>query len=279
MIFFLIIVPYRIEAGYVEIVNRNKTIFRNGVKVYSEDLYIEALSGSETSSYLELLDSVYVKSNETQFNADILYYHTPYKKLFANGNIKIWRKDTIKGDSLIFDRENETVEMFGNLIYISDTIIVRGNSGNFTKDIIRVKGKSRFNSPRITILSDSIIYFTKDSTFLFLSNVQFEGSEIKGSSEILEHFINKKQSSLFDSPYIFQERDSITGIRIYIDHESKTLKSIEGVAINYTEEGRNKVIGDTVIVYYNENQIDSVIVLQNANGRFVKDETGIKESR
>lgn len=279
MIFLLIMTPYRIEAGFVEIINRNKTLFRNGVKVYSEDLYIEALRGSETSNYLELLDSVYVKSKETQIIANRLYYYTPYKKLFAKGDIKIWRKDTIKGDSLVYDRESDTGEMFGNLIYISDSIIIRGNSANFSRDIVRVKGRPRFNSPGMIILSDSIIYFTEDSTFLFLSNVQFEGSEIKGSSEILEHSTNKKHSTLFDSPYIFQELDSITGIRIDIDHRDKTLSALDGIAINYTEEGRNKVEGDTVKVYYNEKSIDSVVVLQGAQGRFIKDETGIEESR
>ncbi len=279
MIFLLIMVPYKIEAGFVEIVNRNKNLFSDGVKVYSENLYIEAKNGVETSTYLELLDSVYVKYKKIKFNADRLFYYTPYKKLTASGNIKIWKKDTIRGDSLIFDRETETGTIISNLIYISDSIIIYGNSGTFRGDTIRIKGRPRFDSPGMVVDADSLIYLAEDSTFFFRSDVKFEGSEVKGRGGELQHFTNKNQSILFDSPYIFQERDSITGDRIEIDHECKTLRAINGIAINYTEEGRNKIVGETISVYYNEKSIDSVVVLQNARGRFLKYETGIKEPR
>jgi hypothetical protein len=35
-------------------------------------------------------------------------------------------------------------------------------------------------------------------------------------------------------------------------------------------------MGDTLIVYYNEESIDSVIVLKNSYGRFIKNETKIE---
>jgi len=279
MILMLLMVPYEIEAGSVEIVNRNKNIFTDGVKVYSESLYIEADRGVETSTSLELFDNVYVISKKIHFKANRLLYHTPYKKLYAGGDIKIWRQDTLKGDSLIFEREKETGMMFRNLLYISDSITVKGNSGFFHKDTVIVKGKPRFNSPEMTVDSDSIIYYASDSTFIFLGSVFFEGSEVRGSGGKLEHSAQKKHSILSSSPYIFQKRDSITGERIDIYHNSKILNVFKGMTINYTEEGRNKVLGDTVKVYYNEKSIDSVLVLQNAWGEFVKSETGIKESR
>jgi lipopolysaccharide export system protein LptA len=276
MILLLIFVPYRIEAGYVEILNKSKTIFSDGVKVYSEDLYIEALSGSETSDFLELFDNVYLKSKDTELTADKIIYYTPSKKLYAKGNIRIWKKDTIKGDSLIYYRDKEYGEMIGYITYISDSITVVGESGNFTEDTIRIKGRPVFNSPKIKVLSDSITYFMEDSCFLFHSNVQFEGSEIEGNGQLLKHYINKKHSILLDSPYIFQKQDSITGIKIEIDHQLKTLNALKGTAINYNKEGRNEVMGDTLIVYYNEESIDSVIVLKNSYGRFIKNETKIE---
>jgi lipopolysaccharide export system protein LptA len=276
MILLLIFIPYRIEAGYVEIINKNKTMFSDGVKVYSENLYIEALSGSESSDSLELYDNVYLKSKDTELKADKIIYYTPTKKLYAKGNIRIWKKDTIKGDSLIYYRDREYGEMFDNVKYISDSITVVGEFGSFTEDTIRIKGRPIFNSPKIKVISDSITYSIEDSCFLFQSNVQFEGSEIEGNGQLLEHYINKKHSILFDSPYIFQKQDSITGIKIEIDHQLKTLNALKGTAINYNEEGRNKVNGDTLIVYYNEESIDSVIVLKNSYGRFIKNETGIE---
>ena len=276
MILLLIFIPYRIEAGHVEILNRSKNIFSDGVKVYSEDLYIEALNGSESSDSLELFDNVYLKSKDTELKANKIIYHTPSKKLFARGDIRIWKKDTIKGDSLIYYRDKEYGEMIGYVKYISDSITVVGKSGNFTEDTIRIKGRPVFDSPKIKIISDSITYSIKDSCFLFLSNVQFEGSEIEGNAQLLEHYINKKHSILLNSPYIFQKQDSITGIKIEIDHHLNILNALKGTAINYNEDGRNKVMGDTLIVFYNENSIDSVIVFKNSCGRFIKNETGIE---
>lgn len=279
MILLLIMVPYRIEAGFVEIINRNKNLFKSGVTVYSENLYIEAKNGIETSTYLELFDSVYIKYKEINFTAERCFYYTPNEKLFARGDIKIWKNDTIKGDSLIFDRNKEIGTIIGNFIFISDSNTIKGRSGVFHKDTVKVGGSPRFISPRMIIDSDSIIYITEDSTFTFLSNVHFDGIDVNGSGGRLKHFVNKKYSMLSDSPYIFQERDSITGDVIEIDHKNKILNAYSGIAINYAEEGRNIVEGNTVKVYYNENSIDSVVVFQDAWGKFSKYETGIQESR
>ena len=277
MILLLLMVPYQIEAGYLEVINRNENIFRDGVKVYSEDLYIEGNNGIETSTYLKIEDSVYVKAKEIQVKADRIYYYPLYKKLYAGGNIIIWRNDTLKGDSLIYNRDTRSGRVLGNLRYIADSITVTGNNGFFNRDTIIVEGRPRFSSPSITVDADSLIYCMPDSIFLFLSNVLFEGSGISGGGERLQHQTREKISIILQSPYVLQKKDTIIGDRIDIDHTKNILDSYNGITINYTEKGRNIVKGDTIRVYYNKDSIDSVLVLYNAKGSYIEDETTIKE--
>ncbi|MEA1912231.1 MAG: LptA/OstA family protein [candidate division WOR-3 bacterium] len=279
MILLILMVPYQIQSGTMEIVNRNKNIFKNGVKVYSKNLYIIAENGVETDSSLVLKDSIYVETKDFHFIANNLNYKTPYRILFASGNIKIWRKDTLKGDSLIFYRDSEFGKMFGRILYISDSITIQGESGDFHRDSIVLRGRPKFTSPRITVNSDSAVYFIKDSTYRFLSNVIFESSKISGNSGELKYLENKEKSILLDHPIIIQKRDTITGEKIEVNHKTKILNAFKGRAANYTESGKNVVSGDTVRVYYQEDSIDSVMVLKKSKGRFTENETGSKESR
>lgn len=272
MILLLIFVPYKIEAGSMQILNRNKNIFKDGVEVRSTDLFLQAESGVETENYILLEGNVYLKSKEFYLTANKLKFHTPSKILYAIGKVKIWRKDTITGDSLVFYKEKESGQMIGRLRYVSDSIIVKGNYGRFCRDSLEIEGNPTFTSPSMTVNSNLIKYFLKDSTFLFLSNVNFKGSDISGKGEILRHSTKSKKSTILESPYIFQNSDSITGDKIEIDHEARILEAYKGTAVNNTEEGRNTVSGDTLRIFYSEHSTDSVIVKNNANGRFFKKE-------
>ncbi len=245
MILLLIFVPYKIEAGSMQIVDRNKNIFKNGVEVRSTDLFLQAESGVETQNYLLLEGGIYLESREFRLTADKLKFDTPSKILYAMGKVKIWREDTI---------------------------LVTGNSGKFSRDLLEIEGNPTFTSPSITVSSDLIKYFIKDSSFLFLSNVNFKGSGISGKGESLHHSIKSNKSTISESPYVFQGMDSITGDKIVIDHKVGVLEVCKGTTISHTEEGRNAVSGDTLRIFYSENSMDSVIGMSNANGRFAKKE-------
>ncbi len=272
MILLLIFVPYKIESGSMQIVNRDRNIFKNGVEVHSTNLFLRAESGVETQNYLLLEGNVYLESKDFHLTANKLKFHTPSKILYAIGKVKVWREDTITGDSLVFYKEKESGEMIGRFKYVSDSIIVKSNSGKFYRDSLKLRGKPTFTSPSMTVNSDFIKYFLKDSSFLFLSNVNFRGSAVSGKGEFLRHFIKSKKSTIAESPYIFQESDSITGDKIEIDHKNEVLEVYKGTAINNSENGRNVVSGDTLRIFYGEKSMDSVMVINNANGRFAKKE-------
>ncbi len=245
MILLLIFVPYKIEAGSMQILNRNKNIYKNGVEVRSTDLFLKAESGVETEDYILLEGGIYLKGRGLRLTSNKLKLHIPSKILYAIGNVRILR---------------------------DDTITVTGNSGKFSRDLLEIRGKPKFASPLMNVKSDLIKYFVKDSSFLFLSNINFEGSGVSGKGGRLYHSIKSNKSTISESPYIFQNSDSIIGDKIEIDHEARILEAYKGMAINNTEEGRNTVSGDTLRVFYNENSTDSLIVKNNANGRFVKKE-------
>ncbi len=272
MILLLLFVPYDIEAGSMQIVDRNKNIFRDGVQVRSTDLFLKAETGIEMRDYLLLEGGVYLQSGIFRLTSRKLKFHVPSKTLYAMGKVKIWDRDTIRGDSLIFYRERESGKMFGHLRYVSDTITVTGNYGKFSRDSLEVRGNPTFISPSMTVSSGLIKFSVKDSSFLFLSNVTFNGTGISGRAERLHHSIRTNRSTISESPYILQERDSITGDKIEVDHSLKVAEVYKGTSINHTEEGRNTVSGDTLRIFYSGNTMDSVVVISNANGIFAKKE-------
>ncbi len=273
MIFIFLMVPYEIHSGSMEIVDRNKKLFDEGIEVRSENLYITAGKAVQTDTFLILTDSVFVKSKNFSLVADYLNYKIPYKVLFGSGNIRIWREDTLKGDSLIFFREKEEGKLIGNLIFISDSIEVKGKSADFFEDSVVIRGYPEFKSPEIRVISDYTVFVVRDSTYKFLSDVNFETSNIFGNSGKLIHNSKNGISTLLDEPFILEERDSITGEVILVNHKTKIMESLNGRVITYTEDGRNIVWGDTINIYYNEETIDSVLVKGKSRGSFAKNET------
>jgi lipopolysaccharide export system protein LptA len=272
MILLFLMVPYEIHSGSMEIVDKNKNIFRDGIEIYSEDLHITAKQAVQTDTYIILKDSVLFKSKKFSLSADYLNYKVPYKIIFGSGNVKIWKDDTLKGDSLVFFREKEEGKLIGNLIFISDSIEIKGKSADFFEDSVVIKGYSEFESPEIRVISDYTVYLVRDSTYKFLSSVNFETSNILGNSGKLIHNCKDEISTLLDKPLILEERDSITGDMIVVDHKTNIMKSLNGKVITYTEDGRNIVWGDTIDIYYNEETIDSVLVKGKSRGSFAKNE-------
>jgi lipopolysaccharide export system protein LptA len=278
MIFLFFMVPYEIRSGSMEIVDRSKNIFKEGVEVYSEGLKIKAQEAFQTDTSIVLKREVYVESKNFSLSADYLNYKIPYKVLFGSGNIKIWKDDTLRGDSLIFYREKEQGEVIGNLIYTGDSAEIKGQSAYFFEDSIIVSGKPKFKSHEIEIESDYTIYTLKDSTYKFLSDVYFESSKISGTSGKLIYDSRNEMSTFFEDPLIMEEKDSIKGEEIVVYHQKKMLKALDGQVITYSETGRNIVWGDTVLVYYNEEKLDSVSVKGKSRGTFIKNEIESRKS-
>jgi lipopolysaccharide export system protein LptA len=245
MILLLLFVPYDIEAGSMQIVDRDKNVFKDGVEIRSNDLFLKAEGGVEMQDYLVLEGNVFLKSKEFVLTTNKLKFHIPTEILYAIGKVKIVR---------------------------DDTITVTGNFGKFSRELAEIKGNPTFTSPSMTANSELIKYFIKDSSFLFLSNVNFKGSGVSGEGGSLHHSIKSSKSTVSESPYIFQEMDSITGDKIEVDHKGGILEVYNGTSINHTEDGRNIVSGDTLRIFYSENLMDSVIVMSNGKGRFAKKE-------
>lgn len=273
MIFLLLMVPYEIHSGSMEIVDRNKNVFKGGIEIFSKDLHITAKRALQTDTSIILEDSIFFKSKKFFMSADYLNYKVPYKIIIGSGNVKIWKKDTLKGDSLIFFREKEEGKLIGNLMFISDSIEIKGKSADFFEDSVVIRGYPEFKSPQIRVISDYTVYLVKDSTYKFLSSVNFETSNIFGNSGRLIHNCKDETSTLFDEPFILEERDSITGDIILVDHKTNIMKSLNGKVITYAEDGRNIVWGDTINVFYGKETIDSVLVRGKSRGSFAKNET------
>ncbi|MEJ2568406.1 MAG: hypothetical protein P8Z50_05990 [candidate division WOR-3 bacterium] len=84
--------------------------------------------------------------------------------------------------------------------------------------------------------------------------------------------IRDQTSLLLDAPFILEDKDSIMGDSIIVEHKPKVMKSLNGKVITYSEDGRNIVLGDTIDIFYNKESIDSVFVRGKSRGSFVKNE-------
>ena len=272
MILLLLMVPYEIYSGSMEIVDRNKQIFKDTVEVHAEDFHLIAEEALQTDTAVFFRGNVGVKTKNFSLMADRLNYKIPDGLIFGSGNIKIWREDTLKGDSMVFFRDKEEGELIGNLFFISDSVRIKGESGDFSEDSVIIRGNPRFESPQINVRSDYAIYVTKDSIYKFLSNVNFEASNIFGNCGKLIHNIENQTSLLLDAPFILEDRDSIMGDSILVEHKSKHMKSFNGKVITYSEDGKNIVWGDTINIFYNMESLDSVFVKGKSRGNFVKNE-------
>jgi len=273
VIFLLLMVPYEIYSGSMEIIDRNKKIFKDIVEVHSENFHLIAEEATQTDTTVIFKGNIGVKTKNFSLTADYLNYKVPIEVIFGSGNIKIWREDTLKGDSLVFFRDKEEGKLIGNLIFVSDSVQIKGGSADFSEDSVIIKGKPQFESPEIKVISDYTIYIIKDSTYKFLSKVNFETSNIFGNCGKLIHDIKNETSLLLGAPFILEDKDSIMGDSILVEHETKVMKSLNGEVITYREDGRNIVWGDTIDVYYNKESIDSVFVKGKSRGSFAKNET------
>jgi lipopolysaccharide export system protein LptA len=278
MILLLLLMPYKISSGSMEVIDRNLNVFKGGIEVTTEDLYITGGEAFQTDTSVVIRDNVLVRSKNFNLTADCLNYKVPYNILYGSGNIRIWREDTLKGDSLIFFREKEAGSLSGNLLYVSDSIKVKGNSADFSKDSVIIRGKPEFESPRIKIIADYTVYLNRDSIYKFLSNVNFESSKIFGKAGKLIHNIKNETSTLIDKPLVMEDKDSIAGDTITVHHKTKLLQALNGKVVTHIEDGKNTVWGDTVDIYYNEESIDSVSVKGRTKGRFIKNGTPSGES-
>lgn len=279
MIFIFLSITYQVRADSVDIINRNKKILMGNVQITAEELIITGKRGIELKEYLLIEDSVYAKNKNTELLCDKIKYIPSVKNLHATGNLKIWENDTLKGDSLFYSRESESGSIHNNVVYLAESLQVNGNKGYFHGDSIILTEDPVFLSEQIDIKSDSIIYLRKDSTFIFLNNVTFTGESIKGSGNKLMHSTINDMSFIYDKPVIIQDRDTILGDIIKVDHLNEILKSIKGKSINYTDEGRNHVIGETLKIFYREDEVDSIIVLNKGEGKFYKNEDKSSQSR
>jgi len=273
MILLLLMVPYEIYSGSMEIVDRNKQIFKDTVRIHSEDFNLIAEEAIQTDTSVFFKGNVGVQTKDFSLISDYLKYKIPEGVIFGSGNIKIWREDTLKGDSLVFFKDKEEGKLIGNMIFISDSVRIEGKSADFSKDSIIIRGTPEFESSGIKVRSGYTIYVTKDSIYKFLSNVNFETLNISGNCGRLIHNIRNQTSLLIDEPFILEDKDSIMGDSILVEHSSKTMKSLNGKVITYSEEGRNIVWGDTINIFYDKDSIDSVFVKGKSRGNFVKNGT------
>lgn len=265
-------IPYEIYSGSMEIIDRNKKIFKDTVEVHSEDFHLIAEEAIQTDTSVIFKGNVEVKTKNFSLVANYLNYKISTGVIFGSDNIKIWREDTLKGDSMIFFKDKEEGKLIGNMIFVSDSIKIKGESADFSKDSVIIRGKPEFASKEIKVKSDYTVYITKDSTYKFLSNVNFKTSNIFGNCGKLIYNIRDQTSLLLDAPFILEDKDSIMGDSIIVEHKPKVMKSLNGKVITYSEDGRNIVLGDTIDIFYNKESIDSVFVRGKSRGSFVKNE-------
>ncbi|MEJ2568404.1 MAG: hypothetical protein P8Z50_05980, partial [candidate division WOR-3 bacterium] len=90
MILIFLMIPYEIYSGSMEIIDRNKKIFKDTVEVHSEDFHLIAEEAIQTDTSVIFKGNVEVKTKNFSLVANYLNYKISTGVIFGSDNIKIW---------------------------------------------------------------------------------------------------------------------------------------------------------------------------------------------
>ncbi len=238
----------------------------------------------------ELLKNSTIRRGESQLQGDYIYYEDITGKGFARSNVVIndfKNKIIIAGDNAVYNDFTQNALMTDSALFIqyfnndslflhADTLFTKPDTSEINQKLVICYNKVRFYKSDLQGLSDSLIYFTKDSTIqLFLNPVIWSESNQLSADFIEMKNYEKPPNKVFlkENSFIIQEMDSLKYNQIKgknmvgLIGESNNLYQINvsgnGQSIYYPSDdkdfvGVNKAESSNIILYLNENKINRI---------------------
>ncbi len=246
----------------------------------------------------ELLKNSTIRKGDSQLQGDYIYYEDNSGKGIAKGNVIIndfKNKIIIAGDNAKYNDFTQNALMTDSAMFIqyynsdslflhADTLFTKPDTSEVDQKLVICYNNVRFYKSDTQGRSDSLVYFTKDSTIqLFIEPVIWaENSQL--SAEFIEmknYAVPPNKVFLKENSFIIQEMDSLKYNQIKgknmvaLISESNKLYQINvsgnGQSIYYPEDekdfvGVNKAESSNIILYLNDNKINRISFLNTPVG-------------
>jgi lipopolysaccharide export system protein LptA len=264
----------------------------------SSYLYSEKGWFDTKNNISELLKNSTIRKGDSQLQGDYIYYEDNTGVGYAKGNVIIndfKNKIIIAGDDAKYNDFTQNALMTDSALFIqyyssdslflhADTLFTKPDTSEVDQKLVICYNNVRFFKSDTQGQSDSLVYFTKDSTIqLFIEPVLWaENSQL--SAEFIEmknYAVPPNKVFLKENSFIIQEMDSLKYNQIKgknmigLINEYNSLYQINvsgnGQSIYYPEDnkdfiGVNKAESSNIVLYLKENKINRISFLTTPTG-------------
>jgi lipopolysaccharide transport protein LptA len=209
------------------------------------------------------------------------WYNTETEKsLFTKGATIFSKKNTIRADSLLYDRNASIGRAFGHIRMIDsmEKVVIYGDkgihyrNGNFTTiSGFPLAKKAMEGEDSLWLVADTFNYYSSDSLRLLAA---FRGASImtldmKGVCDSLIYNVTDSVINMYYKPVLWTEENEISGEYIQIHLRKNQINQMDifdnGWIVQEEAPGHyNQIHGDTLYNYFVNNKLDNVLVYPNA---------------
>lgn len=201
-------------------------------------------------------------------------------------------EQVLSGDSLMYDRDKEISEAFGN-VTARDTIensIIKGEKlfYNEAEQNLLVTENALFimaeDPDSLFLHADTLYSFVEDTLdsrrILAYHKVQFYRKDIQGRCDSLDYLVIDSIINLYHEPILWQEKNQLNAklISIKLGDEGINYIEMKDIGLLITELDSihfNQIKGKNVTGYFENNKLSRVDVIGNSEGLFYpEDEKG-----
>ncbi len=234
-----------------------------------------------------------IEADETYIYCENGWYDTQNDKsqFNKNANIKNGEHD-IRGDSLYYDRSIEAAKAFENVVIVDtvQNIILRGNYAEYYKNL----GHTFITKTPLAIFidkndslylhSDTIrAIFNEDQEIELIKSynkVKFYKSDLQGMCDSLIYKMNDSLIVMYREPILWTGENQLSADSVHVKTNGETIETLtlyqSAFIVNRSDSLQfNQVRGRTMTGYFNEGELDYIIVSGNAETiYYVKEEDG-----
>jgi len=288
IVLFLLLAPYTIEAGRMDIINGEIKEFSGGVKVKAGDFLLFGDKGKVHGDTAWITGNLKIIDSERIITGGRGYYNKAKKIGYISVGVEMeYKNQQLKCDSLMYNRKKNFVKLTNNVRLSQKKSFISCDRGiyDFSKKKMKFLGNPTFlnkGKDTLSIASDTIFYGVKDSVFTFIKNVQIKSGKTSGNAKSLKFHQKKNIAMLTGNPVIFSATDTLTGDSIYLYSSDEGIDSVFCVVsktFSKNKDGITRLQSDNGKIIFMDGKPQKFYFEGSVKGIFVKNEIKSKESK
>ncbi len=218
------------------------------------------------------------------------WYNTETEKsLFTRGATIFSKKNTIRADSLLYDRTAAVGRAFGNIRMIdsSENVIIFGdrgihyrNGGLTTITGLPLAKKAMDGGDSLWLVADTFNYFSTDTMRLLAAyrTAKIMTLDMKGVCDSLIYNVTDSVINMFYKPVLWTETNEISANYIQIHLRQNQINQMDlfdsSWIIQEEAPGHyNQIKGDTMFNHFKDNKLSQVMVISKAESVYYAKES------